>query len=121
MSFKDLLQDSELARIDAQHTAADGATTDAMGTLAGQIAALRQEVARQNVALTVLTQMLIERGGVDASQLKARFDQGMSRAAAEASLFTCPRCKQRVDKRRTQITASGTLCDDCYRAVMLEG
>lgn len=120
MTFRDMMQDAALDNLDQQHRAADGATTDALGSLASQLAAAKAELARQNVAMSVLVQVLIERGVVDGAQLKARFDQAMSQAQAAANMVSCARCRRQVDKRATQITSSGGMCDACYRALMTD-
>lgn len=113
-----MMQDAAISNLDQQHRAADGATTDALGSLASQLAAAKAELARQNVATTILVQMLIERGVVDGAQLKARFDQAMSQAQAAASMTSCARCKRPVDKRSTQMTSSGGMCNACYQDLM---
>jgi hypothetical protein len=116
----DLVQDAEIANLDAQHRAADGLTTDVLGSLTKQIAMLRQEVARQNVALTVLTQQLIERGGVDAATLATRYQEALAQAQAQANLVACARCGKRVDKRVTFITGSGAMCQACHQVMMAD-
>src|SRR5688572_5993639 len=117
MTFRDMRQDAQLANLQAEQRAADGATTDVLSSLVAQVTQLKQEVARQNIALTVLTQALLERGGVDGAALKARFDQAMGELQAQANLVVCGRCRKRVDRRYTQIGATGTFCDACHQVM----
>ena len=118
MTFRDMMQDAAIDNLDQQQRIADGATTDVLGSLASQLAAAKAELARQNIATTVLVQMLIERGVVDGAQLKARFDQAMSQAQAASNLTSCARCKRQVEKRATQMTSSGGMCNACYQNLM---
>jgi hypothetical protein len=120
MTFKDMLQDHNLRQVQEQFEQADGLTSDVMSSLASRIVALQQEVARQNAALTVLTQMLLERGVVDGNALKARFDQLLAANAASANLIACARCRKTVDKRRTQMSGSGPICEACAQAIALD-
>jgi hypothetical protein len=120
MSFRDLMQDAALENLDAQHRAADASTTDALGSLASQLAAVKAELAHQKAATTVLVQMLMERGLVDGAQLKARFDQALGQAQAAANMVSCARCRKQVERRSTQITSSGAMCDACFRAFSLD-
>ena len=85
--------------------------------MAQQIAALRQEVARQNAALATLTQLLMEKSVVNGPELQSRFDQAMASAQAQANITACVRCRKQVDKRATQITSSGAMCGACYQAM----
>jgi hypothetical protein len=117
MTMRDLFQDLQIANLEAQQQLNEGTTTSVLHSLVVQVGQLRQEVARQNVAITVLTQMLMERGGVDGAELKKRFDEGMEQLRVAANFIQCPRCKRNVEKRYTQISASGVLCDPCHRAI----
>jgi hypothetical protein len=115
MTFRDMMQDAEMRRLEAQQQVADGATTDVLASLVKQVKQLQQEAARQNVMITVLTQALIESGGVNGGVLKQRYDQAMTQAQAQANLVVCGRCRKQVDRRYTQMSANGPLCDGCYQ------
>ncbi|MBI4957376.1 MAG: hypothetical protein HY908_35535 [Myxococcales bacterium] len=119
MAIRDALQDSRLDQLAEEARAADDATIGAVSSLGAQIAALRQEVLRQGVALGVLTQALVEQG-FDSAVLKARFEQAMAQAQAQAQLFACPRCRKQVDRSKTQVTENGVVCDACYQREMSE-
>lgn len=118
MSIVDQFQNARMAQLEGQLEQADGATTDVLGALSQQLKKLQQEVARQNAALTVLTQVLIERGAVDGGVLKQRFDQAMVAAQAAANTIVCMRCRKQVDRSATQITDQGAVCGACYQALM---
>ncbi len=120
MTFRDHLQDAALDNLAQEQRVADGLTTDVLGSMAQQIAALRQEVARQNAALSTLTQLLMEKGVVNSAELKSRFDQAMASAQAQANVTACTRCRKQVDKRQTQITSSGAMCVACYQAMQAD-
>jgi hypothetical protein len=120
MTFRDFQQDARIEGLEAEHRAADGVTTDVIGSLAAQVSALKAEVARQNAALSVLTQLLMESGVVDGAQLGARFQQATKELQAQANRIACARCRKQVDKRTTQITSSGALCDVCFAAMMAD-
>ncbi len=118
MDFKDIQWvESQVEGAKAEQRFADGVTTDVLASQAARVAQLEREVARQSVALNVLTQLLIERGGVDGASLKARFDAAMAQLQAQASLVTCGRCKRQVEKRKTRIGPDGALCEPCYQAL----
>lgn len=118
MDFKDSeWVEGQVEEAKAEQRFADGVTTDVLAGQAARLTQLEREVARQSVALNVLTQLLIERGGVDGASLKARFDAGMAQLNAQANLVTCGRCKRQVEKRQTRIGSSGALCEACYQAL----
>lgn len=114
MTCRDRAQDRELDQLRADHQAADGVTTDALGTIAAQVRALQAQVAEQTTALRVLTQLLLERGALDAATLQSRYAQATTAAKAEANLIPCIRCAKKVDRRQTQLTSSGAMCSPCY-------
>lgn len=113
-------QDAAIDAVRAQLVETDSNTIDVLTSHTQQIAGLKQEVARLNAALSVLTQHLIERNAVDSAQLAARFTQTMAASQAQANLVTCARCRKQVDKRTTMVSTVGTVCDPCHRALMAD-
>jgi hypothetical protein len=117
--YQDRRLDREVERLEGQHREADDATIESLAALAKRLSAVEKELARQNLAVTLLTQLLMERGAVDGAELRKRFEAAMSQAQAQANLVSCARCKKQVEKRATHITSFGPYCTACYNE--LEG
>lgn len=113
MDISTLRYISELDReVKAANVMADVANTT--------VADLAQVVRRQHgvirdlsVALTVLSQMLVDANVIDGNALVERIEAGIAEQKEVPPQVRCSECRQEVPMARTDIRASGPVCDAC--------
>ena len=79
------------------------------------------EIGHLRVTVSVLLEMLMEVGALDENAFKYRleaaidrFDVEEAQAVAEARKVQCYNCREHVEPERTQVDATGTICDVCF-------
>jgi hypothetical protein len=79
------------------------------------------EIERLRLTVQVLVDVLVDTLGLDPKVLEYRLEAAFEEAAARRAeteaagkMITCAFCDASVPATRTNITESGTLCDDCF-------
>jgi hypothetical protein len=133
LSFFDLLADpdmswAERSAINAASERADAAMEvataqgDAFGhaitTLRTRVMAQDTELKLLRAAIGVLAATLRDNNVVDADLLDARLEAAIVNTKEEvervANTVTCLRCGRQIERRYTEMTADGVVCDRCH-------
>jgi formylmethanofuran dehydrogenase subunit E len=84
------------------------------------IADLAQVVRRQQAAIrdlsvtvTVLAELIVAAGTIDGAALVQRIEAGIAEQQSTSEEVTCSACRQQVPSARTDIRATGIICDAC--------
>ena len=88
----------------------------AIEALERRVAAQARQLRAMRAMLGVLTTMLRDSGAVDGAMLDLRLEAAIANSEDEVervATVACARCGAQVDRRRTTITADGTVCDRC--------
>lgn len=129
--FDDNISWREASAINEAHDAISMLqTADAMGDIntSRQVQKLfaldraqSRQLQRMAATIDVLTELLIETGGIDKGELSSRVLSRVKQIEAAETEETrkgptaqCSRCSTSVPASRTQITELGTVCDRCY-------
>lgn len=111
--------DAARARADHAVAVADAHALDAtlgLQRLEQRLAAQARQLKTLRAVIGVLTTMLKDSGAVDGDMLDIRLEAAIANSEEEVErvvTVACQRCGAQVDRRRTVVTASGTVCDRC--------
>lgn len=120
IGYVDALRADEDLRAEFEN-AADLGVAEQVGKLLRITNRQAQRIADLELSVQLLTQLLVERGGLDLAAFQARYQavqaSQVSHQAAKAAAqnqVQCAACGKSVDRRNSFVTSRGTVCGGCH-------